>query len=126
MGTVPLPPWLRKWQQGWLYQTVLVPFVVGFGGFLLADGCLKDGIFSIQTSCLESAFSGFVVSLITVFISGKSVGSAEFHPDGTPNTTVANVVKVQEAAEADVPGAEEAKSKLVTSAALAATAVKTP
>jgi hypothetical protein len=126
MGNVPLPPWLRRWQQGWLYQAVLVPFVVGFGGFLLADGCLKDGIFSIQMPCLESAFSGFVISLITVFISGKSVGSAEFHADGTPNTTVANVVKVQEAVETGVPGAPEAASKLITSAALAATAVKTP
>ena len=126
MGTVPLPPWLRKWQQTWYFQALLVPFVVGFGGFLIADGCLSDGIFSLHKACLESALNGWIISVITVFISGKSVGSPDFHPDGTPNTTVANVVKVQQAAEADVPGAEEAKSKLVTSAALAATAVKAP
>jgi hypothetical protein len=126
MGTVPLPAWLRRWQQGWFYQAALVPFVVGFGGFLLADGCLKDGIFSIQMPCLESAFSGFVVSLITVFVTGKSVGSPDFHPDGTANTTVANVVAVQQAAEANVPAAAEVAGKLTTSAALAAVAVKTP
>ena len=126
MGTVPLPAWMRRIQQTYAYQALLVPFVVGFGGFLIADGCLTGGIFNMQRACLESALNGWIISVITVFISGKSVGSPDFHPDGTPNTTVANVVAVQTAAEANVPQAAEAASKLITSAAIAANTVKTP
>jgi hypothetical protein len=120
VGTVPLPAWLRRWQQSFTYQVVLVPFIVGFGGFLLADGCLKDGIFAISKTCVESAFSGYVVSMITVFVSGKSVGSAEFKPDGTTNATVANVVAIQAKATAE-PTNDRAAAAVQRVATLAAT-----
>jgi hypothetical protein len=119
MGTVPLPPWLRAWQQTWYYQALLVPFVVGFGGFLVADGCLSGGIFAITLACAKSAFSGYLVSLATVFISGKSVGSPDFKTDGTANKTVENIVTIQKAAPADAHAAETWNSIANTAGAVA-------
>ena len=124
MGTVSLPPWIRRIQQGYVYQLLLVPFIVGFGGFLLADGCLKDGIFAISKTCVESAFSGYVVSMITVFVSGKSVGSPEFHSDGTPNQTVANVVSAQASAEDGHPELQGAVEAISRQAAMVANTAK--
>ena len=126
MGNIPLPPWLRRWQQTWYYQALLVPFIVGYGGFLIAGGCLSNGLFAMHKECLESAFSGFAVSLVTVFITGKSVGSPSFNTDGTSNTTVANVVTVQKAAEANIGASAIAADAITKRAGMAAAAVKTP
>lgn len=124
MATVPLPPVLRRIQQSWLYQALLVPFVVGFGGFLLADGCLSGGVFSVSPACLKTAFSAWVVSAITVFVSGKSVGTPEFKADGTPNKTVENIVTVQQAAIAGRPEMNQLWTRVADQAGEAADKIK--
>jgi hypothetical protein len=97
---VPLPPWLRKIQQSWLWQFIGLPLSLGFGSAMLLDGCLANGIDHIQRACVMGAISTTVISFLTVVISGHSVNSASFYPNGKPNEMVAQVVAVGKATDA--------------------------
>ena len=88
MPTVPLPPWLRRIQQSFLWQFVGLPIIVGFFGALTVNGCLAHGLFAIDTACLEGATSSTLISFLTVAISGHSPGSDSFKNDGTVNEAV--------------------------------------
>jgi hypothetical protein len=68
--------------------------VVGFGGAILAQGCLANGIEHLQRACVMAAINSTIVSLVTVIVSGHSVASPAFHDDGSPNKAVAEVVEV--------------------------------
>lgn len=98
--TIPMPAFLRAWQQSWFYQAVLVPFVIGYGGSLLLLGCLKNGIFHLDAACWQDAFSGYAISLITVFVRGHSVGSAQFASNGTDIPAATELKKLADAAVA--------------------------
>ncbi len=123
MPTVPLPAWLRSWQQTWYWQILLLPAIVGFGGSLVVNGCLSNGLFAIQLPCVKLAASTWVLALLTSFIKGHASGSASFKPDGTPNQTVNDVVTIQGAADTHSVAAE-AIGKIATTAGMAAGAVK--
>ena len=96
MSTIPLPPYLRRIQQSWLWQMVALPFLVVFVGFLVAQGCLSNGVFHIGEHCFETALTATLLSIAANFISGHSVGSKEFNPDGTSNKAVAKVATMPE------------------------------
>ena len=83
MPDVPMPAWLRSWQQSWTYQAVVLPTVIGFGGSLMLQGCLANGLENLQRACVVAAVDGFVISLITSFLKGHSPGSAQFASNGT-------------------------------------------
>ena len=123
MPTVPLPPWLRAWQQTWYWQILLMPALIGFGGSLVVNGCFANGLFAIGLPCVKLATSTWVLALLTSFIKGHSSGSASFNPNGTPNTTVNDVVTVQGAVDTHSVAAE-AVPKIAVAAALAAGAVR--
>lgn len=89
MGTVPLPPWLRRIQQSWLWQVIALPLLLGFGGSMLSMGCLANGIQNISHACLMGAINSTLISFATVVISGHSAGSASFNSDGTVNAAAA-------------------------------------
>ncbi len=79
---------MRRWQQSYLWQIILLPILTGFGGSLLAAGCLKDGIDHISRACVMGAVNTTIIAGVTVFLSGHSPGSASFNPDGTKNEAV--------------------------------------
>ena len=81
--TVPMPAWLRAWQQSWVYQAVVLPTVIGFGGSLMLQGCLANGLENLQRACVVAALDGFFISLITSFLKGHSPGSPQFASNGT-------------------------------------------
>jgi hypothetical protein len=83
MPTVPLPPWLRRWQQWWLYQNAIMPIAVGFVSSLVLQGCLKD-LFHIEFDCVHTAVNACGSSLLTAWVKGHSAGSSDFKTDGTP------------------------------------------
>lgn len=83
MGTVPLPPWLRRIQQTWYWQNFALPIGVGFLGSFALQGCLSD-IFNIQANCIHIAINSTVTSLLTAWVKGHSVGSSDFKSNGTP------------------------------------------
>lgn len=91
---MPLPPWMRRYQQTWYWQNFVMPLLVGFLGSLILQGCLKD-VFHISMSCVQAATNGCILSLVTAWVKGHSTGSVSFNPDGTPNDTVQKVVAMQ-------------------------------
>lgn len=114
--TVPMPAWLRKIQQGWAYQAVILPAVIGFGGSLMLQGCLIDGIDNISRKCAMAALNGFLISLFTSFLKGHSPGSASFASNGDPIPAAVqikemadNVVKIQtKASDPTIPSVTQA------------------
>lgn len=92
MPDAPLPPWMRKIQQSYYWQYILLPVLVGFG--VAIAPCITKGIQNIEAVCLWGAVNTCVSSFIVQLVSGHSAGSASFNPDGTKNVQVA-VVKSQ-------------------------------
>jgi hypothetical protein len=82
MSTVPLPPWLRRCQQSWYWQNAALPITVGFVGSLYQQGCMSD-IFAISMVCVKGAVNSIVLTLITSWVKGHSIGSSDFKSDGT-------------------------------------------
>jgi hypothetical protein len=82
MATVPLPPWLRRIQQSWYWQNLIMPIGVGFLGTLTLQGCLTD-VFNVSMVCVKGAVNGVILTLITSFVKGHSAGSSDFKSDGT-------------------------------------------
>src|SRR5262245_5405226 len=97
MPEVPLPPLLRRFQQSWYWQSLLLPFLVGFGGSLLLQGCLGD-LGNLQQKCIWAAFNGYLISLITSWIKGHSLGSASFAADGTKIAAVGQLKQLVDTA----------------------------
>jgi hypothetical protein len=98
MGDVPLPPWMRRIQQSFYWQFIVLPVLVGFGVALTP--CIGKGIQNIEAVCAWGAVNTCITSLITQFVSGHSIGSASFKPTGEPNKVVENVIEVQKAVAA--------------------------
>lgn len=88
---MPLPPLLRRVQQSYYWQFICLPVLIGFGGALVANGCLAHGLFDIDPVCLKTALSSTILSFLTVLISGHSPNSASFNSDGTENQVVKQV-----------------------------------
>lgn len=98
MSTVPLPPWMRRIQQAWLYQNLAMPIGVGFFSSLILQGCLSD-LFNIQFTCVHTAVNACASSLLTAWVKGHSVGSSDFRSDGNP---IPAASKLKESADAAV------------------------
>ncbi len=121
----PLPPWLRRFQQGWTYQAVLLPLFMGFGSSLVLNGCLGRGVQNIDVVCLWGAINASIAAFLTAIFSGHSPGSASFTPAGEPNKVVADVVKVQQAVAATpTPEIKMAAQSVETVTAQQASVVK--
>jgi hypothetical protein len=82
MATVPLPPWLRRCQQSWYWQNAALPVFVGFLGSLTLQGCMSD-VFAISLVCVKGAANATILTLLTSWVKGHSVGSSDFKSDGT-------------------------------------------
>ena len=116
MGTVPLPPWLRRWQQTWYWQNAALPITVGFLGSLYQQGCMSD-IFAISMVCVKGAVNATVLTLLTSWVKGHSAGSSDFRSDGTP---IPAAPKLKESADAAVALQQQASD--TTSSVTQATA----
>jgi hypothetical protein len=79
----PLPPWLRRVQQTYLAQVVVLPILMGFGSSMLISGCIADGIDHITRACVMGSINSTLAAFLTAVFSGHSPGSASFNKDGT-------------------------------------------
>ena len=95
----PLPPWLRRIQQTYLAQVVVLPILTGFGSAILIGGCLANGIDHITRTCVMGAINSTMAAFLTAILSGHSPQSASFNPDGTKNLSV-EMLSTQVAANA--------------------------
>lgn len=94
--TIPMPAWLRAWQQTWYWQMLLLPALTGFGGSLLLQGCLSKGVENIDHACLMAAMNATLLTFFTAWVKGHSVGSTSFAIDGT---TIAAAAPMKELAD---------------------------
>ncbi len=83
MPDVPMPAWARKIQQGYVWQKIALPTMIGFGGALVLQGCLTHGLENIERACVMTAANAWILSLITSWLQGHSPGSAAFASNGT-------------------------------------------
>lgn len=126
--TVPMPAWLRKIQQSWMYQVVILPTVIGFGGALLLQGCLAD-LANIQRACVMTALNGFIIAVLTSFLKGHAPGSTNFASDGSTipaaeklKELTDNVITIQaKAADLAIPTVTPAMGANAAAAAESAT-----
>jgi hypothetical protein len=85
----------RKFQQTYYYHALLAAVAAAFTAALRAYSSPDASTASVLSTAAGTMVFTFCVSI------QHSPGSSDFHPDGTPNVAVANVVAVQKRVEAE-------------------------
>ncbi len=120
---ITLPPFLRKIQQSWWFQFLIVPALIAAApGFAR---CAGENFATFTISCLfESGRSMLWTIAIYLFaILQQPINSPAVNPDGTPNKQVQEIVEADKAGQpvavlpVPSPGAREVLRNAVESGA---------
>ena len=114
---------LRRLQQNAWAQALFATGVAFVGATIAALLAFSKGnIFNLGPTDLRAAvgMGGFAGLTYFYGVWQHGIGSVSFMPDGTPNRTVTDVVKVQAAAADGHPNLKAASAGLATQAAMVA------
>jgi hypothetical protein len=118
---------LRRWQQSYLVQTLLVPaMITGAGAAIFALlAASKGDLSTLGASSFKAALGigGFAGLTYIGGILQHGLGSASFNKDGTRNATVDNIVTIQKAADQQ-PAVAVVADNIAAQAAITAEQVK--
>jgi len=118
---------LRRIQQNYLVQTLLVPAIwAAFGATIVALVAFSKGnVFALTGADFKAAVGagGFAGLAYLAAIWQHGLGSASFHADGTDNEAVEDIVTIQKAADV-VPGASRIASVITRQASITAAEIK--
>lgn len=96
---MPLPPWLRKLQQQWWFQFLILPaLIAATPGFVR---CAGDNFANLSLTCFTESGKQIVYTIGVYLIAAfsHSSGSASFNTDGTVNKQVQEIIAADKSHE---------------------------